>query len=231
LSANTPKRIKNTINIRLNFLQEKLYLHQPKQTNNISFKTSDTIAIYNCKFHANKILNYNLVESTAWRVDFADVFEKFIQFLFREVSSEIGGKLYSNFKFNSKSSHRYSWELKHIKPDAIYQKDSILVFVDAKYKSNLYNKFEKSDKLKEDHRFDLHQIMAYSSFSKSTLKYCILCYPSNKVEVKKIEYKNSINEVINTVLIFGIPLRKDVVKEAKFLLISELDKLLNINFV
>ena len=223
LSSNTPQRIKNIIRPRLNFIEEKLYLHKPTVTNNISVRSSDSPAIKICKEQANKILNYNLVESTAWRADFSDVFEKFVQHIFKEVAKETGGKLFANFKFQSKTSKHYSWELKYIEPDAIYQKDNFLVFIDAKYRSNLYNKFGNSETLKEDHRRDLHQIMAYSSFSKTNLKYGFLCYPSNELEIKTITYKNGINEVTITISVIGIPLKKEIIGEAKRLFADELN--------
>ncbi|WP_395633150.1 hypothetical protein [Flavobacterium sp.] len=227
LSPNTPQRIKSNVRTRLTFLEEKLNSHKPKQTKNILIKSSDSLAVRNCKEQANKILNFNLLDSTAWRVDFSDVFEKFIQYIFKEIAKESGAKLFSNFKFQSKASRRYSWELKHIEPDAVYQKDSFLVFIDAKYKSHLYNKYDKSELLKDDHRHDLHQIMAYSSFSKTVLKYGVLCYPSDRVEIERIEYKNSINEVVNTVLIVGIPLKKEAIKEAKAQLAKTLSDMLD----
>ena len=127
--------------------------------------------------------------------------------------------------FTLRTSKHYSWELKHIEPDAIYQKENLLVFIDAKYKSNLYNKFDNSEILKDDHRHDLHQIMAYSSFSKTDLKYGFLCYPSDQLELKTIKYKNGINEVTNTVLVMGIPLKKESINEAKRLLTNELNEL------
>ena len=223
LSSNTPQRIKNIIRPRLNFIEEKLYLHKPTVTNNISVRSSDSPAIKICKEQANKILNYNLVESTAWRADFSDVFEKFVQHIFKEVAKETGGKLFANFKFQSKTSKHYSWELKYIEPDAIYQKDNFLVFIDAKYKSNLYNKFGNSETLMDDHRRDLHQIMAYSSFSKTNLKYGFLCYPSNELEIKTITYKNGINEVTITISVIGIPLKKEIIGEAKRLFADELN--------
>jgi hypothetical protein len=178
-----------------------------------------------CKEQANRILNFSLVDSTAWRVDFSDVFEKFIQYIFKEAAKETGGRLYSNFKFHSRTSKHYSWELKHIEPDAIFQKENVLVFIDAKYKSNLYNKFDQSEILKEDHRQDLHQIMAYSSFSKTDLKYGFLCYPSDQIELKSIQYKNGINEATITILILGVPLKKDSINETKRLLINELNEI------
>ncbi len=223
LSPNTPQRIKHILRTRLNFIEEQLYHHKPKATNKIAIKAADTLTVKTCKEQANKILNFNLVDSTAWRVDFSDVFEKFVQHIFKEVAKETGGKLFVNFKFPSRTSKHYSWELKHIEPDAIYQKEKFLVFIDAKYKSNLYNKFSTSETLKDDHRRDLHQIMAYSSFSNTDLKYGFLCYPSNQLELKTISYKNGINDVTNTVSIMGIPLKKEIIDEAKRLLSKKLN--------
>lgn len=159
------------------------------------------------------------------KLDFSDVFEKFIQHIFKEAAKETGGRLYSNFKFHSRTSKHYSWELKHIEPDAIFQKNDVLVFIDAKYKSNLYNKFDQSEFLKEDHRQDLHQIMAYSSFIKTDFKYGFLCYPSEQIELKTIQYKNVINEVTNTILNLGVPLKKDCINETKRLLTNKLNEI------
>jgi hypothetical protein len=225
LSSNTPQRIKNTIRVKLNFIEEKLYYHIPKATNKIVAKSSDSPAVKTCKEQANKILSFNLVDSTAWRVDFSDVFEKFVQHTFKEVAKETGGKLFTNFKFLSRTSKHYSWELKHIEPDAVYQKDNFLVFIDAKYKSNLYNKFDKSDTMKNDHRHDLHQIMAYSSFSKTDLKFGFLCYPSDNVELKAIKFKNEINEISNTIFLVGIPLKLDSLQKTKLALKNCLEKI------
>ncbi|PZV83149.1 hypothetical protein CLV31_107101 [Algoriphagus aquaeductus] len=229
LSANTPQRIKNILRTKLSFLEELLYHHKPKSTNKITIRFSDSPIVKACKEQANRVLNFNLVDSTAWRVDFSDVFEKFIQYIFKQAAKEIGGRLYPNFKFHSRTSKHYSWELKHIEPDAIFQKENLLVFIDAKYKSNLYNKFDKSDLLKEDHRHDLHQIMAYSSFSKSENKIGILCYPSECLEIKSISYKNGINSVNNTIFILGVPLKKDCISEVKRLIINEINSLEFIN--
>lgn len=98
-------------------------------------------------------------------------------------------------------------------------------FIDAKYKAHLYNKFDQNEALKEDHRHDVHQIMAYTSFSKTDSKFGFLCYPSDKVEVKKIQFKNGINEMANTIVVFGVPLKKNAIKEVKHLLVSVLNDL------
>lgn len=205
-SSNVPQNIKSMYKKKISFLDEKFSLHRPIFTNQILIKTQDNVIIRNCKIQANKILNYNLTDSVAWKVDFSDVYEKFIQYIFQEISKETGGKVLSNFKFHSKSKKHYSWELKHIEPDAIYQKNNTIIFIDAKYKSNLYNKFSTSEDLKNQYRFDLHQILAYSSFSKTEAKLGILCYPSNNVEMKETIFKNPMNNTSIKVFTLGIPL-------------------------
>jgi hypothetical protein len=218
LSSNTPQRIKNTLRPTLEFLEEKLYIHKQKITNQIVIKAADNPTIKNCKEQANKILNHNLVDSTAWRVDFADVFEKFVQYIFKETAKELGGKLYSNFKFHSTTSCHYSWKLKYLEPDAMYQKDSLSIFIDAKYKANLYNKYTLSDKLNEDHRHDLHQIVAYSAFSSTVRKYGFLCYPSIKTEIKNVKYTNEINNSEIIIFILGVPLQIKSIQDVKNIL-------------
>lgn len=225
LSSNTPQKIKSSLRNRIVFIEDKLYNHIPKVTNKILLKSSDSPIVKICKEQANKILSFELIDSTAWRVDFSEVFEKYVQFIFKEIAKETGGKLYANHKLFSKTPKFYSWGLRYLEPDAVFVKDDFLVFIDAKYKSNLYNKFDVSEILKEDHRHDLHQIMAYSSFSNTENKYSFLCYPSDKFEHKIIKYQNGLNAVSNSIVILGIPLKKVHLNETKKLLSEIVDNL------
>ena len=65
--------------------------------------------------------------------------------------------------------------------------------------------------------------MAYSSFSTTDFKFGFLCYPSGQLEIKSIIYKNGINKVANTILVLGIPLKKDSIIDTKRLLIRGLN--------
>lgn len=222
LSTNTPLKIKLGVRSKILFLEKKLELLTPIHTNNISIKSSDSTFVKHCKIQGNRILQHNLSTSTAWRIDFSDVFEKFVQYIFKETAKETGGSLFSNYKFHSKSYNRYSWELNHIEPDAIYKKEDITIFIDAKYKANLYNKWNNSEYIKEEFRDDLHQILSYTSFNTSMHKTGFLCYPSNHVELKEIELTNPINGTSNSILILGIPLVKDKIEETKKIIINKL---------
>ncbi|MDP3960468.1 MAG: hypothetical protein Q8Q26_10515 [Pseudorhodobacter sp.] len=86
-----------------------------------------------------------------------------------------------------------------------------------------------SEILKEEHRRDLHQLLAYTSFSKTETKYGLLCYPSAEIEIKEIRYDNPINQTSNKVKILGLPLNKSSISEAKQLLSNELMLIKDLN--
>lgn len=225
LSSKTPNNIRLLLSKRLSYLDERLYFHKPKTTSKIQVRNSDNLVIKEIKQIANRILNFNLIEGTAWRVDFADVFEKFVQHIFKEVARSIGGNFISNLKINSKTRTKFQWNLNNLEPDGAFLKDDLIFFIDAKYKSHLYNKYDQSESLKEEHRKDLHQILAYSSFNDAKNKIGFLCYPSNKVEISKIEYSLSQRSFSNQICMIGIPFRKDTIQLTKESLIEEIEKL------
>ncbi|MEO5860289.1 MAG: hypothetical protein ABIR33_15245 [Pyrinomonadaceae bacterium] len=214
MSVTTPARVKNAFRHRLAYIEKKLYFHKPKSAESIPVRASDPPAVKECKVQANRILQNNLVQSTAWRVDFNDVFEKFVQHIFKELSRSVGGRVLVNPRIRSLSDNYLSWELRELEPDAIFQVGDFVAFIDAKYKSHMFNKFESSDLLKEDFRRDLHQVLAYASFTNDRSKLGVLCYPSNRVETKVTHFRNPLNDASNQLLIVGIPLRRNVIDEA-----------------
>lgn len=229
LSANTPVKIKNSIRSRVQFIEEKMRLHKPIKVDSIGIRSADAPIVRLCKDQANKLLKRNFSESTAWRVDYTDVFEKFVQHIFKEISKETGARLFTNAKFRLKATYPFSWMLKYVEPDVVYQKENLIVFIDAKYKSILFHKHDLSRKLDEDHRQDLHQILAYMSFCDLREKHGILCYPALKFEAKSIVYENNINNNKNIISIIGIPLNIDFLHDVKRSLLKEIDDFCKIN--
>jgi hypothetical protein len=225
-SSNTPTKIKYQINSKIEFLNAKLNKHNSLKTKAIPIKSSDNLRVKLCKLQANKILNIELEACPGWRLDAANIFEKYVQHILMEISKEAGGKLLPNYKLPSQHSNRYFWELKYLEPDALYQKGDLSIFIDAKYKSHLFNLHNISEELKSEHRHDLHQILAYLSFSKHANKYGMLCYPSDKVEHKTLVYKNPIDSTTNKIILVGLPLKVEFYPEIKKLigkLINELE--------
>ncbi len=224
-SPATPLRIKAKVKNKLTYIEEKLHDHLPLYTEIIQTHFSDSPVVRKCKLQANRILELKFQDSTAWRVDFSEVFERFVQYIFKDVAKEVGGRFLSNYRLDGYPHGQFAWGLKYLEPDGIFQKDSLIVFIDAKYKSNLYNKIGQSVILKEEHRRDIHQLLAYVSFNKSDTKFGLLCYPSRKVEINEIRYSNSINRTTSRVLIFGLPLNANCTGTAKKLLTNKLGNL------
>ncbi len=222
MSSSTPQRLRNAFRNRLAYLEKKLYLHKPQPAETIAIRSSDSPPVRDCKLQANQILQRKLVDSTAWRVDFNDVFEKFVQHIFGELARSVGGRVLVNPRIRSRSSSYHAWEQKELEPDAIVKIGEFFVFIDAKYKSHMFNRVESTVLLREDFRRDLHQILAYTSFGKDDSKLGVLCYPSYQVETKLTQYRNPFNDATNQVLIAGIPLRRSIVTDAVQTLLEDL---------
>lgn len=212
-SSTTPIRIRNSNKRLIKYLDEKLYSIPVKSISKFQIRNSDSPVVKKCKLQANRIIINDFSGSVAWRINFSQVFEKYIQFLFKEVAKDCGGRVLNNFRINRKS-YKYKWDLKYIEPDAIYVNDNLIIYIDAKYKSNLYNRNSSSNELKDEHRHDLHQIMAYSGFTNGPLKNGILCYPSERIESQDLIYENRINETKCVIKILGIPLKKAMINES-----------------
>lgn len=225
LSGNTPIKVKLSFRSKLKYLEQHLYGHFPLETKSIPIRFSDAPLIKNCKVQANNILKYRFVEGVAWKVDFAEVFEKFVQYIFKEVAKEVGGHLFNNPRFKGYSSKLNTWRLNYIEPDAVFQKRNFLIYIDAKYKSHLFNRSSASEELKAEHRRDLHQILAYTAFNSTSMKYGYLCYPAKEISVEEIKYISAINHTDVKVKLVGLPMKKDIIGDAKRILIRQIGQI------
>lgn len=204
-SRSTPVKVRNRFGKRIQLIETKLYGLKPKQTKNLKKNISDQLIVKEIKIIANNILGNDLNKSIAWRVDFADIFEKYIAYIFKKSAAMTGGDIVESYRINGESDYFYSWELAYLEPDIIYKKEDKTIIIDAKYKSHLYNRGSDSESLYATYREDLHQVMAYSSFSEERNKHTILCYPYSRLFYGKTTYYNSINSSSNTITLIGIP--------------------------
>jgi len=178
----------------------------PKPTKLLLTRNADPLIIQKLKEQGNKILNYEILANKAWRIDFATVFERYIQYLFVNASKSLGLKFRKNPHLRRTSFHNPSWSLKYLEPDFEIFKDDLAIFADAKYKSHLYNFNSYSDLLIDEHRHDLHQIAAYCSFERTINKVGFLIYPANTYTKENIQYINPNNSTTLDISLFGIPI-------------------------
>ena len=142
-----------------------------KMVKSIPVHMADPIIIKGLKETANRILSHQNSSHYAWRIDFAEFFERYIQFMIADVARSKGARLTKNPKY-SVSGNKPDWSLNYLEPDIVVDRGDVQYIIDAKYKSHMYNLRNHGDDLKEAFRHDLHQVLAYSSFGKSTRKKC-----------------------------------------------------------
>ncbi len=104
-------------------------MHKPIPTETIVLRASDNPTVKECKTQGIRVLHRELVDSTSWRVDFNDVFEKFVQYIFKDSARSFGGKLFANPRIQTKTPIHYAWELRQLEPDAVLRTDDLVAFI------------------------------------------------------------------------------------------------------
>lgn len=214
--------VKTPLNIKVQFRDK---LHKLISTNSwiarkpiekFQINASDPLIIKKVKEQANILLENGSNETKAWRLNFSLFFERYIQHIFSLLSSELGAKTYPNYTYRKYlTGYSPGWVLSKIEPDIVLAKGEKILNIDVKYKSHMFNVSSNSVNLKETHRLDLHQIMAYSSFTNGSEKNSILIYPNSKFSKYPIVYNNGLNNNKNNVYLLGVPIGIKHVKEVK----------------
>ena len=204
-SNNTPRKIRNQYSELLGSMQSYLRLHPTsKPTNLFIKKTPEPLKIKKLKNLANIIMKYKSTNSRGWRVDSAELFERYVQYVFSEVGRKCGAQVLSNQRFSVWAKPHASWILRYLEPDIIFKKEDAIYFIDAKYKSHMLNT-QTENLLKETFRADFHQILAYSSLDSAANKTSMIVYPSNKIKTIELKVDNNLNSVHNRIYLIGLP--------------------------
>ena len=204
LQQNVPESLRYKYRDRIIALQKKNSSIKPTMTDAISVHASDPQAIKEAKHQANKLLQERSTSCVAWRIDMAEMFERYVQHILSLSLSGLGGIVISNNKIRAKGQIT-QWGLRYLEPDVTIRLSSKTYMADAKYKAHYYALGQNSEILKETHRSDLHQLLAYCSFSPEKNKTGILFYPSFATSCRVITYTEPLGGLCNTVYLFGIP--------------------------
>lgn len=204
-SSNTPRVSKLSYKDKVEDLRRKADFRNIIKPMELRSRAADPLEVKELKKIGNRILSSIASEYRAWYVDFCNLFERYVQYIFSLLAKQIGARVLCNNKF-AVSGLRREWGLAYLEPDIIITKGDNAIMVDAKYKMHLYNsQSEKVDILKESFRHDLHQVLAYSSFEKAQNKIAMLVYPCNSYKCIHQKISASILSVKNDVYLIGIP--------------------------
>jgi 5-methylcytosine-specific restriction endonuclease McrBC regulatory subunit McrC len=155
-------------------------------------------------------------------MDYAEFFERYVQYVLSDVAKKKGAVGINNPHFSIRPNHGPAWGLNHLEPDLILQKGLDQMVVDAKYKSHIFNWDEKSDDLKDAFRHDFHQILAYCSLNLMKTKQAMLVYPFSNFTNHKIKINSPLTHSEIEIFLVGIPLEKSRIEEVK----DELSKII-----
>lgn len=204
MQPNVPESIRYRYRDKIIALQKKNASIKTIMTNDIPIHASDPRAIKEVKYQANTLLQKGTTSCVAWRIDMAKLFERYVQYVVSKSLRGFDSNVMSNYKIRGKGQIA-QWGLKHLEPDMIIKCNSKIYMADAKYKAHYYALGQNSEILKETHRADLHQLLAYCSFLPEKNKTGILFYPSATSNCRRINYLEQLGGINNTVYLFGIP--------------------------
>ncbi len=201
---NVPDSIRYKYRGRIIALQKKNASIKSRATNYITTHASDPHAIKEVKHQANMLLQNGTTSCLAWRIDMAKLFERYAQYVVARSLRGFDGTVISNSKIRGRGQIA-QWGLKYLEPDMIVKCGTSYFMADAKYKAHYYAFGQNSEVLKETHRADLHQLLAYCSFSPEKNKTGILFYPASRPSCRKINYLEQFGGINNIVYLCGIP--------------------------
>ena len=212
LSSRTPVRSRMAYMSRITGLQNTYDKRSLPIVSEIKTHMSDPIVIKSLKVIANRVLHNDTSANKAWRLDFAQFFERYVQFLMKEVARAKGARIECNPHYPV-YGNKPAWALQRLEPDIIIDKSEIQYIIDAKYKAHIYQINGDGEKFKESFREDLHQVLAYSSFGGRRQKNVMLVYPSDHNVCRELEIISGINNYSSKLYLIGIPLKKDLLNE------------------
>ena len=228
LAISEVQKMQTPIAVRSRYLSKttrlsSLYgnMPKPRMCDRFVEHTSDPLTIREAKRLANVILQHQSTRRRPWRVDYAILFEHYVQHLFREVAQKRSCSLVCNPRYLI-SGRAPAWSLRYLEPDIVLQREDNQLIIDAKYKSHMLNRGTISDGLKDSFRHDLHQVLAYSSFGTAEDKQVALVYPAEVFICQQQQISNPLTRATTNVHLVGIPL--DIARKGEAQ--RELDKLI-----
>lgn len=165
-------------------------------------------------------------DGLAWKIQMCDLFERWVETVARNWASKFGGIVSTSRQDSSRVAiHWLNSGLKSLSnliPDIVIETPDTVFIIDAKYKK-LYEELddqkwrELSKDLQEDHRHDLHQVLAYASLFNKPRIVSILAYPLTDNTYTNLSRRSKLlNRAIIPIenkslelAIFGLPLTVD----------------------
>jgi len=212
--TSTPASVRYPIRDLVHALSIKTQHIVPVAVEKFVVHAADPPTIKRLKEQGNVFLFRTSQETGAWRIDIAALFEKYVQHILGGIVRELPATFHRNPRFTSRG-FLPSWGLRYLEPDALIETQDMSIAVDAKYKAHFYSRNQTSTTLRETHREDLHQMLAYCSFSSAKDKAGMLFYPADSFSSQAFHYTNQYNGTRNEIIIVGLPFEAEIKPETR----------------
>ncbi len=125
-------------------------------------------------------------DGLAWSLPMHELFERWVECLARVWAHRFGGQVRSAFAGDTTIPLRWSQSgqsgMKSLEPDIVVQQGDRVIIIDAKYKNHFeelddHRWAELGEEIREQHRHDVHQILAYASLFEASSITALLIYP------------------------------------------------------
>jgi len=122
----------------------------------------------------------------AWNMSMSDFFEAWVETVLRKVARSVGGQLKTGRRRETVAPLRwdppFSGSQRSLVPDFRLELESAAVIIDAKYKRHWEELVDRKwaaqdESLREEHRADLFQALAYANLARSRSVVTCLVYP------------------------------------------------------
>ncbi|MFB3787363.1 MAG: hypothetical protein ACE15F_13445 [bacterium] len=134
-------------------------------------------------------------DGLAWCLPMHELFERWVECLARLWAHQFGGHVRSVFAGETTIPIRWSQagqsSLKSLAPDIVVHNGDHVLIIDAKYKSHFeelddHRWAEMGEDLREQHRHDVHQVLAYAALFETAPITAMLVYPMQETTWERL---------------------------------------------
>lgn len=140
-------------------------------------------------------------DGLAWRLDMHELYERWVVHLVRQWAKGFGGAVLTGADEETSTplqwSSRIHSSMSRLVPDVVVRTPEQVMIFDAKYKSHFEELDvtrwrEAAENLREQHRRDVHQVLAYAALFEAPKIRAVLAYPMHLESWQRLAAANAI---------------------------------------
>jgi 5-methylcytosine-specific restriction endonuclease McrBC regulatory subunit McrC len=184
------------------------------------------------------------LQGLPWTMSMEQFFEAWVETLMSHVARQIGGIMRSGRERQTivplNWDPPYLGSQKSLIPDVVIDRDDLTIIIDAKYKDHWEEMQERrwtdlESELRERHRADLLQVLAYSSVAQKPKVLVCLAYPCNEERWLSLRARNLLIHRASLpmtqrrveMILIGLPLSVNLMPDAVILMKQEAMRIAN----